>query len=219
MSMLHGRRQLLRSMLFAGAMPLVAQAPARRTGQNQPAGIKLAHRLNATSITDDDLLFLQQIGLTWVRLEFPEAELSFDALRATQERFARFGMRIYSVVHPSYRSLRVQLGQPGRDQDIEIYRRFLRNLGRLEIPVASYDFHPANTYTTSYVQHRGYPTRQFNTDDFRKKVEKQQFDREYTADEIWANYTYFFKAVLPVAEEAGVKLALHPDDPPLAKMN
>ncbi len=32
---------------------------------------------------------------------------------------------------------------------------------------------------------------------------------------MWANYAYFMRAVLPVAEEAGVKLALHPDDPPV----
>ena len=69
------------------------------------------------------------------------------------------------------------------------------------------------------VQHRGYTAREFDLNDFRTKVEKQQFEREYSADDIWANYTYFMKAVLPVAEEAGVKLALHPDDPPLAKMN
>jgi hypothetical protein len=100
-------------MFVSGAMSLLAQAPARRGARDQAGDIKLAHRLNATSITDDDLLFLQQIGLTWVRLEFPEAELSFDALRAVQERFALFNMRIFSVVHPSYRSLRVQLGQPG----------------------------------------------------------------------------------------------------------
>ncbi|MEK7406765.1 MAG: mannonate dehydratase, partial [Acidobacteriota bacterium] len=54
---------------------------------------------------------------------------------------------------------------------------------------------------------------------FRTKVEKQRFEREYSAEEIWSSYTYFMKAVLPVAEEAGVKMGLHPDDPPLAKMN
>ena len=128
-------------------------------------------------------------------------------------------MRIYSGVHYAYRSRQVQLGEPGRDQDIETYCRFLRDLGKLGIPVASYDFHPANTYTTKMVEHRGYTTREFDVDDFHSKVEKRMFDREYSADEIWANYTYFVKAVLPVAEEAGVKLALHPDDPPLAKMN
>ena len=218
-SMLNGRRQLLKSIFASGAMPLLAQAPTKHTAQDQAGDIKLAHRLNATSISDDDLLFLQQIGLTWVRLEFPEAELSFDDLRAAQQRFARFGMRIFSVVHPSYRSLRVQLGQPGRDRDIEIYRRLLRNLGRLEIPVASYDFHPANTYTTSYVQRRGYTAREFDLNDFRTKIEKQAFEREYSPEDIWSNYTYFMKAVLPVAAESGVKLALHPDDPPLAKMN
>jgi mannonate dehydratase len=36
-----------------------------------------------------------------------------------------------------------------------------------------------------------------------------------TEDQMWSNYTYFMKAVLPVAEEEGLKLALHPDDPPV----
>jgi len=188
-------------------------------GEDDPSNTKLAHRVNARSLTDEDLLFLQQIGLRWARVEFGEGDTPFESLQATQQRFARYGMRIFSCVHPAYRSLKIQLGQPGRDQDIETYRRFLRNMGQLGIPVASYDFHPANTYTTSNVQRRGYTAREFNLADFRSKVEKQRFDREYSAEEIWANYTYFMKAVLPVAEEAGVKLALHPDDPPLAKMN
>jgi mannonate dehydratase len=158
-------------------------------------------------------------GMRWVRLEFGTEPTPFETLRATQQRFARYGIRIFSGVHYTYRSLKVQLGQPDRDQDIETYRNFIRDLGKLDIPVASYDFHPANTYTTNQVERRGYLTREFSTDDFRKKVEKQQFEREYSAEEIWTHYTYFFKAVLPVAEEAGVKLALHPDDPPLAKMN
>lgn len=208
--MLH-RRHFLTSTLLPCVLPLFAQ---------DAHNIKIAHRLNARTITDDDLLFLKQIGLEWVRLEFASGDdASFEELRAMQRRFAGFGMRIYSGVHYSYRSPKVQLGLPGRDQEIETYCRFLRDLGRLEIPVASYDFHPANTYTTNFVQHRGYTAREFSVDDFRTKVEKQQLDREYSAEDMWANYTYFMRAVLPAAGQAGVKLALHPDDPPLAKMN
>jgi hypothetical protein len=180
--------------------------------------IKLAHRVSS-SISDDDLLFLKQIGLRWARVELQVAESAFDALSRVQERFARFGIKIFSAMHPAYRSLKIQLGQTGRDQDIEQYQTFLRNLGRLGIPVANYDFHPGNTYTTAQVQRRAYTAREFNLKDFRNRVEKQRFTREYSAEDIWSNYTYFIKAVLPVAEEAGVKLALHPDDPPLAKMN
>ena len=210
------RRDFLRLAAAAAGTTLRAQS---RAPIDDSANTKLCHRIDAQRITDDDLRFLQQIGLKWVRLEFGEGEIGTDTLRAAQQRFARYGMRIYSGVHYAYRSLRVQLGQPGRDQDIETYRRFLRDLGKLEIPIASYDFHPANTYTTSMVEQRGYTARQFDLNDFRTRVEKRQFDREYSADDIWSNYTYFVKAVLPVAEEAGVKLALHPDDPPLAKMN
>ena len=42
--------------------------------------------------------------------------------------------------------------------------------------------------------------------------------RVYTEAEIWENYEYYMNAILPVAEEAGVKLALHPDDPPVESL-
>lgn len=217
--MLTRRSLLLKSAAGAAALPLAAQNRAAPIAETDPANAKPCTRLDAGHVSDEDLHFLQQIGLRFVRLEFAAGDVTLDNLRAEQQRFARFGMQIYSGVHYSYRSVKVQLGQPGRDQDIETYRAFLRNLGKLGVPVASYDFHPANTYTTSMVPLHGYTTRQFDVADFRAKVEKRQFDREYSADEIWANYTYFMKAVLPVAEEAGVTLALHPDDPPLEKMN
>jgi len=43
-------------------------------------------------------------------------------------------------------------------------------------------------------------------------------DRVYTAEEMWANYEYYLERLLPVAEEAGVRLALHPDDPPVPSL-
>lgn len=38
--------------------------------------------------------------------------------------------------------------------------------------------------------------------------------REVNEDQLWENLAYFLKAILPVAEEAGIQMAIHPDDPP-----
>jgi mannonate dehydratase len=217
------RRSILQYPLTAALAGRAAQAAKqlRRSivDEYDPDNVKLGHRVPA-DITDEDLLFLKQLGLRWARVEFGRRPVSLEFLRETQDRFARFGIKIHSAVQNAYQSLKVQLGQPGRDEDIEIYQEFLRNLGRLGIPVAPYDFHPANTYTTAVVNSaRGYRAREFDESEFRKKVEKQRFERPYNAEEIWSAYTYFVKAVLPVAEQANVTLALHPDDPPLALMN
>src|SRR5262245_38898011 len=203
---------------FGVASPALTQEPQRgrkRIEEYDPANTKIGHIVPAT-IRDDDIQFLQQIGLRSILVNFRPTESSLDEMRRVQERFARHNIQVFGGLNYTYRSLRIQLGQSGRDEDIAQYQTFLRNLGKLGIPVATYDFHPANTYTTATVKNRGYTAREFSVDDFRTKVEKQQFDREYSADEIWDYYTYFMKAVLPVAEESNVTLALHPDDPPLA---
>ncbi len=216
---MHTRRNWLATLLAAPAATSSALAAGAVIAEHDPGNIKLCHRVSH-NISDDDLLFLKQIGLRWARVEFGDSSVSLDQLRATQERFARFGLRIFSGVHYSYRRPDVQLGRAQRDRYIDEYRTFVRNLGTLGIPVANYDWHPANTYTTSTVeQPRGYKARRFSVDDFRAKMDKRAFDRDYSAEDIWATYTYFMKAVLPVAEEAGVKLALHPDDPPISPMN
>lgn len=182
-----------------------------------PDNVKIARRV-AADIRDDELLLLKQIGLRWAAVNFGMDE-DLDRMSRTQQRFAQFGIKIYAGWHHAYRHPKIQLGQPGRDQYIEQYQTALRNFGKLGIRVASYDFHPANTYSTAHVERRGYVAREFDLKDFREKIEKQRFDREYSADELWENYTYFIKAVLPVAEQADVRLSLHPDDPPIAKMN
>ena len=196
---------------MAGAKPKI--------DEYDPANIKLSHRMVIRSLSDEDLQFLRQLGIRWCRIEFGD-DATYEFMKATVDRLARFNMKIFSGVHYAYRHLDVQLGKGKRDQIIETYCQFLRDCGRLGIPVSNYDWHPANTYTTAMIETPGgYRAREFSVDDFRNKVEKQAFEREYSADEIWATYTYFMKAVLPVAEKANVRLALHPDDPPLAKMN
>lgn len=219
------RRRFLQTSLTAAAIGVM---PSVLSGENllradidefAPGNIKLSHRV-PSSLGEDDLLFLKQIGLRFARVNFDQERSSLAEMREIRDRYAKYGIEIYSGVHYAYRSLKVQLGQPGRDEDIERYQQFLHNLGDIGGTIASYDFHPGNTYTTAQVPtDRGYTAREFRLDDFRNKVEKQRHDRVYSADDIWDNYTYLMKAILPTAKEAGIKLALHPDDPPLAMMN
>jgi mannonate dehydratase len=183
-----------------------------------PGHCKPAHIVHWNA-ADADLQFCRQIGLRWVRLLCRDIDPGVDTLRRVQQRLADHGLSIWSAVHDASRSPRIQFGQPGRDEDLQTYRTFLRSLGALGIPVAAYDFHPGNVYTTAHVDYHGYQVREFDLHVFRKEVETLRFGREIEGEEMWANYSYFLHAILPAAEEAGVLLALHPDDPPIAHMN
>ena len=180
--------------------------------------IKIAHQIRWDA-SDDDLLFYKQIGMRWVQMHWASQEPDVNEMRKLQDRLLGYDIQIYSGRHDAYHSQKIQLGQDGRDEDIERYCSFIRALGELGIPMSVYDFHPANTYTTHQVERRGYTARAFDLNTFRKEIEKDKFERTYSVEEMWDNYTYFINAVLPVAEEANVTLALHPDDPPLENMN
>jgi len=216
------RRDLCK--LPAAALAAQVSAPAANPGKTidefDPANIKISHRVSIR-VSDDDLLFLKQIGLRYFRAEIP-LDASMDEISRQRDRFAKHGISMYHCAHYAHQSPDILLGIPGpkRDKDIDTCCAVLRHLGRLGVSVAVLDWLPANTFTTSVVEHRGYKTREFNLDDFRAKVEKQKFEREYSEEEIWNAFAYYLKRVLPVAEEANVKLAMHPSDPPvIEKMN
>ena len=218
------RRDILKLPLIAAAYGLVpssalALSLAPAPGADDAEGTKIAIKLTVEHTTDEELLFLKQIGLRWLHADFGNAA-SYDLIRSTRERFAQYGLKIDCALMEGYRTQRIQLGQPGRDEDIEKFNTFLIDCGRLGIRTSHIDFHPGNTYTTNMITTpRGYAAREFSLVDFRQKVEERMFDRDYSAEDIWANYAYFLKAVLPVAEKANIKLAHHPDDPPISPMN
>ncbi|GIS60401.1 MAG: mannonate dehydratase [Planctomycetaceae bacterium] len=219
------RRDFLKTAGLIGAGSLLTPKTATAVNRTRkpideydPRNVKLARRVSG-SLSDDDMMFLQQLGLRSVRVDLTRQQANLGFLRDLQKRFAKHNIQIYSAVHPVQGSVNIGLGRPERDAEIREYQDFLKALGRLKIPVAGYAFHPGNTYSTGRVVHRGYSVRVFDLDVFRKSVEKMRFGREYGAEEMWGNYEYFIKRVLPVAEDSDVRMALHPDDPPVAKMN
>jgi mannonate dehydratase len=218
------RRDLLKlpaaAALLGQATAQSAESTRKPIDEFDPANIKISHRVSIR-VTDDDLLFLKQIGLRYFRAEIP-LDASLDEITKARDRFARFGLSMYHCAHYAHQSPDILLGIPGpkRDRDIDVCRTVIRHLGRLGVSVAVLDWLPANTFTTAMVEHRGYQTREFDLAAFRSKVEKRRFERDYSEEEIWNAFVYYLKAVLPVAEEANVKLAMHPSDPPvIEKMN
>src|SRR5260370_29286482 len=97
-------KQFLKQSLVLAAASRFGLAQRRRLDEYDPTNTKIAHRVSAR-ISDDDLLFLKQIGMRWARVEFGEGDTPFETIRATQQRFARFDIGIFSGVHYAYRTL------------------------------------------------------------------------------------------------------------------
>lgn len=139
------------------------------------------------------------------------------SLRAVKERFDAAGFELAALEGDQFDMSRIKLGLPGRDQDIERYQAMLRNMGELGIPLLCYNFMAGVGWyrsRTDLPERGGALTSGFDIADLAGK----DVPLQVTEEQMWANYEYFLKAVVPVAEESGVKLGLHPDDPPVSPL-
>ena len=140
----------------------------------------------------------------------------FDSLRQTVRRFEEHGFRLYALEGDEFDMGRIKLGLPGRDEDIEHYRMMLKNMGRLGLRLLCYNFMAGvGWFRTRFdrPERGGALTSEFNRADLPPEPEAV-----ITQEELWRNYEYFIRAVVPAAEEAGVLLGLHPDDPPIPQL-
>jgi mannonate dehydratase len=108
-------------------------------------------------------------------------------------------------------------GLPGRDAEIDVVCTLLENMGRLGIPVWCYewmtDFNWMRTSTTT--PSRGGSVVTSYSHALMQDAPNTELG-PISEEELWVNLEYFLKRVVPVAERAGVKLAMHPDDPPIS---
>ncbi|MDQ6699413.1 MAG: hypothetical protein M3Z36_04425, partial [Acidobacteriota bacterium] len=104
-------------------LPLAASllSAAPRKDEYQADNTKIATMIDVHKATDDDLMFLKQIGLRWIDAEFG-SEAPDEFIKSTQERLARYGIKIHSGFLDTYCTARLQLGRPGRDKDIAGFR-------------------------------------------------------------------------------------------------
>lgn len=144
---------------------------------------------------------------------------NIDALHKIHGRFSEAGLRLVGLEGDQFDMRRIKLGLEGRDEDLARYQRMLINMGELGIGLLCYNFMATIGWfrTDVRVPARGGAI----TNGFRRSaLDPTPLKPEecISEDQLWANYEYFLGAVLPVAQRAGVKLGLHPDDPPLSPL-
>lgn len=139
-------------------------------------------------------------------------------LRETKRRCNDFGME-FSVYEGVEFIDAAKLGTEGRDDAIAAFCTLLENLGHLGVDAVCYNWMPVWGWYRTRVHEEGRGgalVTGFHMDDVRDAPLSQA--GTLSADQLWTNLEYFLKKVVPVAEKAKVKLAVHPDDPPVPEL-
>lgn len=174
-------------------------------------------------LNDDRLQFIKQLGVDDVVIHTPrlhgEKRWEFEDLLNLRKKLEDAGLRLGAIENvPRQFYDKIMLGLPGRDEQMEHMQYTIRNMGKAGVPILGYNWAPNGVWRTSRTTpgRGGAHVTSFDYD--LAKDKPLTHDREYTEEEMWDNYTYFMKAMVPVAEEAGVRMALHPDDPPVRSL-
>ncbi len=146
------------------------------------------------------------------------APYDLEALRAIQQEFSEVGFTLYGLEGDQFDMQPIKLGLVNRDEWIDRCQQMLRNMGQLGIRLLCYNFMASIGWfrTRTDIQERGGAlVSEFDADDAQEQVPEAQ---RVSEAQLWDNLFYFLDAVLPVAQEAGVRMSLHPDDPPVSPL-
>ena len=196
-------------------------------------------------LTDEKLRFARQIGADGIQMNTPklpgEERWEEADVRGLVEKSRAAGLPFDAIENvPVHFYDKAMLGLPGRDAQIENYQSVIRAVARAGVPILGYHFMPNSVWRTDRAApgRGGAACTKFDmaavdaSPDLdalrnylptalghRSAMPLRGTDEEpITEDAMWDNYAYFIRAVLPVAEEEGLKLALHPDDPPVPSL-
>ncbi len=140
----------------------------------------------------------------------------FDRLRQIKERFTADGLDL-TVIESAPASIQepIKLGLGDRDEHIGHFCQLIENMGRLNIPIMCHNWMAGLGWlrTDFGLPERGGALVTGYDNEANERLGLTAYG-EVTEDQMWERMAYFLQRVVPVAEKAGVFLAVHPDDPP-----
>jgi len=186
------------------------------------SGLKIAAQMSPEP-SHEELQFVKQMGVDYVVLWTSAQHASYDYFSSRRKLFENAGLTIYGFGNKDVHNQdAIVLNLENRDAKVAQYKQHLRDLGKAGIPYTTYAHMANGIWSTEREQTRGgADARAFNM----AQAEKGHWygkdyhmplshSRRYTSEEIWENFAHFIQEVAPVAEESGVRIGIHPDDPP-----
>jgi mannonate dehydratase len=173
---------------------------------------------------DDYLQFAKQLGCDGIvahvpDLPHPDGFWRYDDLVVLRERVNRFGLELLAIENTPWEMYEdCMIGGPQRDRQIESYCTTITNLGRAGIDKLGLCWMPNSVWSSSFSTpgRGGVEVRSFDYNDFLSAP--LSHGRAFDEDEVWELFEYFITRVISAAESAGVRLAIHPDDPPVPSL-
>ena len=171
--------------------------------------------------TDQNLQMAAQVGVEDIVIPYPG--LNLQELLETKRRVESFGMRL-THVERKLPHLRNVHNLPGRNEELEAIKTLVRNMAEAEMEVLCYNWMPNEDWhrTTAEAPERG--GAKVTAFDLSKIHDANATDADgrpekiTSSEELWDNLERFLNDIIPTCEDAGIKLALHPDDPPLPEL-
>jgi mannonate dehydratase len=197
------------------------RTPARRAHEQR--GMQLSELF--TPDEEHKIRLARQIGITHgivttTRVLGPVPRGRYlDELAKVKKQFADAGLIFAGTESHPVSAEKIKLGIDGRDEEIENYIAAIRALAELDVRLVCYNWMAGIGWfrtKTDLPGRGGALISEFNRADA-EKLGLTEWGH-VSEERIWKNLEYFLKAVIPVAEKAGVKMALHPDDPPLSPL-
>lgn len=187
-------------------------------------GIKISLQTTANP-SEEEFQFARQLGVEYLSVPSGGAAAAptVDNFRKWKTVAAGAGLTVWNIGNSNVHNMpEVTLNLPGRDKKIAEYKQYLRNLAAVGIHYTTYAHMGNGIWSSARSTTRGgAPARAFDVATAKGYWAGKTFEgplthgRGYSEQELWDNYTYFIKQVAPVAEEVGIRIGIHPDDPPV----
>jgi mannonate dehydratase len=204
--------------VLATAGSVSAGVPSWTPGRGMPLESNTTPRLcapvNLRDLDDAAIRRVKQIGVDWVLSGGPPMPWTDEQLQSLAGKLKAGGLSLGNLMIGGFTN--TLYGRPGRDEEIEKVKQSIRAAGKVGLPVIEYNFY-AHRAIEGYYEETGRGGAGLTAFDEERVKDLPPLPQEgaHSLEEMWANISYFLKAVIPVAEQANVRLALHPNDPPV----